>query len=314
MKDIHRDRSCKKRCVVARLCNVGVCCYLLKQLASQEDHWYSKWQSLDAHKPQNGYDSDSPFPNWVRSHHACTCWRLEVERFFNRRLRLFDQLSGVHAAGEVFTALCAESSQRHMATPWPTPRDGAHRLPQGRAARRCVLSLTNGSMAVKRGCPFRGPACKNPSLTLFHSFFTQPRLTLIHAPAHVQRIFPTPSSADFPLDTATAHLIQTPVDAQPLLQLAVAEEDLRFAQGACDSDGLGVSSCPTSPLTELESDRRGFDAPEIDASDRHAPSVNLIALLWKRTYLSFATPFSACVQSPIASHSSPTLLCPLVRK
>jgi hypothetical protein len=71
------------------------------------------------------------------------------------------------------------------------------------------------------------------------------------------------------------HLIQTPVSTWPLLKLAVAEEDLRFTQGACDSEGLEVSSRPMSPLTELESDSSGCEAPEIDTSERHAPSVNL---------------------------------------
>ena len=76
IKDIHRDRSCKKRCVVARLCNVGVCCYPLKQLASRRIIGTANGRALTAHKQQNGYDSDAPFSNWVRSHHACTCWRL----------------------------------------------------------------------------------------------------------------------------------------------------------------------------------------------------------------------------------------------
>ena len=50
------------------------------------------------------------------------------------------------------------------------------------------------------------------------------------------------------------HPIATPVDIEPLLQGAVAHEDLRFEQGEDDSEGLGVTSRPPTPLTENESE------------------------------------------------------------
>jgi hypothetical protein len=62
------------------------------------------------------------------------------------------------------TTLCAESNQRlyGSAVANPTPARCGPSPATGWAAQRSVLSLTNGSMAVKRGCPFRGPACQNP--------------------------------------------------------------------------------------------------------------------------------------------------------
>ena len=45
--------------------------------------------------------------------------------------------------------------------------------------------------------------------------------------------------------------ISTSVDVEPLLQDAVALEDARFEQGGDDSEGLGVTSRPSSPLHEL---------------------------------------------------------------
>ena len=57
-------------------------------------------------------------------------------------------------------------------------------------------------------------------------------------------------------------LISTVVDAEPLIQAAVAQEDERFEQGADDSEGLGVSMRPLSPLTESESDDE-VDAPDL---------------------------------------------------
>ena len=48
--------------------------------------------------------------------------------------------------------------------------------------------------------------------------------------------------------------VSTSVDAQPLVRDAVAREDHRFEEGADDSEGLGVSSRPLSPLTESDSD------------------------------------------------------------
>jgi hypothetical protein len=70
-----------------------------------------------------------------------------------------------------------------------------------------------------------------------------------------------------------ADAIPTAVDVQPLLQLAVASEDRRFEQGANDSEDLGVSSRPASPLTESESEDNVFDAPEFNASDQPTPNV-----------------------------------------
>jgi hypothetical protein len=46
--------------------------------------------------------------------------------------------------------------------------------------------------------------------------------------------------------------IATSVDVEPLLQGAVALEDARFEQGEDDSEGLGVTSRPSSPLLEVE--------------------------------------------------------------
>jgi len=48
--------------------------------------------------------------------------------------------------------------------------------------------------------------------------------------------------------------ISTPVDVEPLLQEAAALEDLRYEQGEDDSEGLGITSRPSSPLTEVESE------------------------------------------------------------
>jgi hypothetical protein len=48
--------------------------------------------------------------------------------------------------------------------------------------------------------------------------------------------------------------ILTPIDVQPLVQHAVEIEDHRFESGVDDLEGMGCSSRPISPLTELESD------------------------------------------------------------
>jgi hypothetical protein len=48
--------------------------------------------------------------------------------------------------------------------------------------------------------------------------------------------------------------ISTTVDVEPLLQGAVALEDLRFEQGEDDSEGLGVTSRAPSPSEEVESE------------------------------------------------------------
>ena len=46
--------------------------------------------------------------------------------------------------------------------------------------------------------------------------------------------------------------ISTSVDVEPLLQGAVARENLRFEQGEDDSEGLGVTSRPPTPLSEFD--------------------------------------------------------------
>ena len=48
--------------------------------------------------------------------------------------------------------------------------------------------------------------------------------------------------------------ISTLVSVEPLIQDAVEREDLRFEEGADDSEGLGVTSRPLTPLTEIESE------------------------------------------------------------
>lgn len=53
-----------------------------------------------------------------------------------------------------------------------------------------------------------------------------------------------------PLDSP----IPTPVNFEPLIQGAVASEDLRFEGGGDDSEGLGVTSRPLTPLTATDSE------------------------------------------------------------
>ena len=48
--------------------------------------------------------------------------------------------------------------------------------------------------------------------------------------------------------------ISTLVNVEPLIRDAVAHEDVRFEQGEDDTEGLGVTSRPPSPLTEIESE------------------------------------------------------------
>ena len=60
---------------------------------------------------------------------------------------------------------------------------------------------------------------------------------------------------------APADPILTPVDVQPLIQHAVEIEDQRFESGVDDFEGVGLSSRPMSPLTELESDD-GLELPD----------------------------------------------------
>jgi hypothetical protein len=54
--------------------------------------------------------------------------------------------------------------------------------------------------------------------------------------------------------TPPGNPIPTSIDVEPLLQGAAALEDLRFEQEEDDSEGLGVTSRPSSPLTEVESE------------------------------------------------------------
>jgi hypothetical protein len=54
--------------------------------------------------------------------------------------------------------------------------------------------------------------------------------------------------------TNPTNVVPTSIDVQPLVRIAVTQEDQRFEEGADDSEGFGISSRPSSPLTELESD------------------------------------------------------------
>ena len=54
--------------------------------------------------------------------------------------------------------------------------------------------------------------------------------------------------------------ISTSISVKPLIQDAVAREDARFEEGVGDSEGLGVTSRPPSPLTDIESGDEA-DAP-----------------------------------------------------
>lgn len=67
-----------------------------------------------------------------------------------------------------------------------------------------------------------------------------------------------------------SHPISTSVDVEFLLQGAVALEDRRFEQGEGDSEGLGVTSRPSSPLTECESESE--TEPEADAPAPEHPT------------------------------------------
>ena len=67
--------------------------------------------------------------------------------------------------------------------------------------------------------------------------------------------------------------IATLVNVEPLLQCAAACEGLRFEQGADDSEGLGVTSRPLTPLTEIES---------MDEAEALCPSSGTLASAKKR--------------------------------
>jgi hypothetical protein len=56
--------------------------------------------------------------------------------------------------------------------------------------------------------------------------------------------------------------ISTEVDVEPLLQGATAREDIRFEHGEDDSEGLGVTSRPSTPPTEVESEDDAEDPPQ----------------------------------------------------
>lgn len=57
----------------------------------------------------------------------------------------------------------------------------------------------------------------------------------------------------FRWETGHAEPVSTSVDAEPLIQAAVARENEFFDLGGDDSEGLGVTLRPPSPLTDLES-------------------------------------------------------------
>ena len=56
---------------------------------------------------------------------------------------------------------------------------------------------------------------------------------------------------------AAENPISMEINIEPLVQNAVEEENVRFEQGGDDSEGLGVTSRPPSPLTEIESEGDG---------------------------------------------------------
>jgi hypothetical protein len=68
--------------------------------------------------------------------------------------------------------------------------------------------------------------------------------------------------------TRQADPVSTSVKVEPLIQAAVALEDDHFEQSLSDSEGLGVSLRPLSPLTEYETDTE----PEV--SDHPSSSRN----------------------------------------
>ena len=78
------------------------------------------------------------------------------------------------------------------------------------------------------------------------------------APYYLKHAFRSYATPDNP--------ISTPVDVKPLIQSAVAQEDARFEQGEDDSEGLGVTSRPPSPLTDLESDNEAGTSGQPHAS------------------------------------------------
>jgi hypothetical protein len=62
-----------------------------------------------------------------------------------------------------------------------------------------------------------------------------------------------PSKHTFHPQTSPDNPITTTVSVEPLVQCAVAREDFCFEHGGDDSEGLGVTSRPLTPLTEIES-------------------------------------------------------------
>ena len=74
----------------------------------------------------------------------------------------------------------------------------------------------------------------------------------------------------------TQNPILTTVDVEPLLQSAVMRENLRYEQGEDDSEGLGVTSRASSPLTEIESEG------EAEASAQPQPTSGVLSAAKKR--------------------------------
>lgn len=140
----------------------------------------------------------------------------------------------------------------HPTHPSLQPPLGAVGCPQRRA-----LSLTRGSMAAKQA----NPSDPSHSGGYFHFFSTRTRPQLkpptgcrklmelrfgkTFAPYSLKRIFRW--------ETGHVEPVSTSVDAEPLIQAAVARENEFFDLGGDDSEGLGVTLRPPSPLTDLES-------------------------------------------------------------
>lgn len=90
-----------------------------------------------------------------------------------------------------------------------------------------------------------------PLLRLTHAILGCPTMRLrsgaVFAPYDLKR--------SFRLRIPLYNPISTLVSVEPLIQGAVEREDLRFEQGWDDSEGLGVTSRPPTPLvTEIESE------------------------------------------------------------
>jgi hypothetical protein len=80
--------------------------------------------------------------------------------------------------------------------------------------------------------------------------------------------------------TAPGDPISTSISVEALLQGAAAREDLRFEQGEDDTEGLGVTSRPTTPLTEFLTE--GESGDEADAPGLPRPTSGTQAAAKKR--------------------------------